>query len=140
MSHAPGSPPTKVEVTFIETAPQAPILTKNSFTRKYAKSRGGAKPVKKEQKFDMTIYANQVKAVVDPIFTAKSNASGLSHLSASILFYPKENGEITNIKVLESSGNKKFDKLCVDSLMEVGFIPPPPARITTEGIVWIFGN
>lgn len=146
LGHAPGlntSPaPSNVEINIVEHPKKvndAPILQKSPTRPKYAKLGERDSKVKKEQKVDMMDYANQLKAKVDPVFVAKNRGQFGTGLQAIISFYPKQNGEITNIRVLRSSGNKNFDRMCIDTLLEVGFIPPPPAELTVKGVEWTFG-
>lgn len=133
----------KIEVNIVETPKfhrQPPIL---NYSRKYAEPGDGPSSSKKVEKIDMTDYANQLKALVDPIWYAKIKRYHLPptvFLSTEVLIFPDKYGMIISVKVIKSSGSWDFDQLAVQALREVKQIPKPPDSLVKEGIEWEFSN
>lgn len=117
---------------------QAPILP--TLAKPLILGRGGGK-VYKEQKVDMTQYANQLKAAVDPVWY--SHVHGLeSHLlkkyTTIVLLFPDKHGNIKSMKIVKGSGDEMLDTLAIQTFREVGQIPIPPESLIKEGIEWEF--
>jgi TonB family protein len=133
----------KLEVNIVEKSkfhPQPPLL---SYSRKSLKVGNGEPAGKKVEKIDLTDYANQLKALVDPIWYSKIMQYHLPptlFLSTIVLIYPDKYGMILSVKILKSSGNRGFDQLALDALHEVKQIPKPSDLLVKEGIEWDFSN
>lgn len=136
----------KISVNIVERQkfrPQPPILKKNSVSRKYAKTGTGKNESKKETKVDLNDYANQLKAIVDPIWVSKMQPLNLPpslFLSTIVLIFPDLYGRIVSVKIIKSSGSKDFDRLALDAVREAGSFPKPPDSLIKDGIEWNFSN
>lgn len=94
---------------------------------------------KKGKKVDLNTYALQVKAIVDPIFYAKAMpiyGGKKIYRETKLLIFVDEYGSIRGIKVLETSGDAKFDNLTVETFQEAAVLPNPPEVVIKEGIEW----
>ena len=133
----------KIEVNIRESSKQhfqAPILPSG---RKSLIRGEGAGTHKKTPEVDMTEYANQLKAVVDPVWVGKIRPLNLPSnvfLLTEVLLFPDKYGNIIKVKVIKSSGSRDFDKLALDALREVKQIPKPPESLVKEGIIWSFSS
>lgn len=119
---------------------QAPILPT---PRKYAKHGEGVGAKGKSQKIDLSNYANQVKAVVDPVWVSKVEPLHLPQnvfLLTEVLLFPDKYGSIVSVKITKSSGSRDFDRLAIQALNEVKRIPKPPESLIKEGIIWEFST
>ena len=120
---------------------QPPILQKSQTLPKYAKLGQGPSKQEKEQQIDMSQYANQLKAVVDPVWY--SHVHGLEDrlnrkLTTIVLLFPDKHGNIKSIRIVKGSGSSDLDALAIQTFREVGTIPNPPDSLVKEGIEWEF--
>lgn len=138
-----GGEATSVEVNIVEKqkiVKQAPILPTSP--KPLIPGRGAGKAGKAQQ-VDMTQYANQVKAAVDPIWLEKVSEVGLQNypnLTTEVLLFPDKYGTIINVRVVKSSGNGVFDSACLIAIREVHQLPKPPEVLVKEGILYEFST
>lgn len=131
----------KVEVKIVEKTKkldQAPILPTS---RKPLIPGPGAGKSEKHEEVDMTDYANQLKAAVDPVWVAKIEPfrSNLSRTyQIIVLLFPDIHGKVVSIRIVKSSGNRSLDALAIQTFREVGQLPKPPESLVKEGIEWEF--
>lgn len=133
----------KIEVNIVQkqkSRPAAPIL---STSRKYAKHGPGEGAKGKDEKIDLTEYANQLKAIVDPIWVSKLKnfrSTKNTFLATEVLIFPDKYGNIVSVRVVKSSGSPAFDKLALDAVREARQIPKPSDLLVKEGIIWEFST
>lgn len=131
----------RVEVKIVEKTKkldQAPILPTS---RKPLIPGPGAGKAEKHEQVDLTDYANQLKAAVDPVWY--SHVHGLEgklsqRLTTIVLLFPDMYGKVVSIRIVKSSGNKSLDALAIQTFREVGQLPKPPESLVKEGIEWEF--
>ncbi len=91
-----------------------------------------------------TAYVDDVRAQVlaawkPPKGTIKKTPSILTRLVVTI----DESGEVTGIKPLQLSGDKKYDDRAVDAINDAGTLPQPPTNLVTlaaDGVVVEFSG
>lgn len=132
---------TKVEVNIIQKTKKqetAPLLHTPSKLLNTGTGTGGRKI---EAKIDMTDYANQLKAVVDPVWVRKiapyRNKFNRSYTTI-VLIFPDRSGRIVLSRVIQSSGLPGLDNMALQTFREIGSIPIPPEALVKEGIIWEF--
>jgi TonB family protein len=126
----------KTEVTFIQKAESAPILHTLGKPLIRGQNVGLAQKV---QKVDMSDYANQLKATVDPIWIGKIGPyqSKLSQTyEIIVLLLIDKYGRVSNMKIKKSSGVPKLDELALSVFRDIGAIPNPPESVVKEGVEW----
>jgi TonB family protein len=126
----------KVQVTLIQKEQNGPILPSY---RKPLKLLGSGFGGKKVQKVDMTAYANQLKALVDPRWVEKIEPyqSKLNHqYEIIVLLSVDKHGNIYRVTVKKGSGDQFFDNLAVQTFREIGTVPIPPESVVKDGIEW----
>lgn len=130
---------TKIEVEIYPKTSKSQKPLKNSFIRKSLIPRPGPTNTKKDDKIDLTDYANQLKAVVDPVWVR--NIQGVhKNYSLICLIFVSRSGSIRSVKVIKSSGYADIDQIAVNTFREVGTLPQPPDIIVEKGIEWELSN
>lgn len=89
-------------------------------------------------------YAEQVQARILAAWKPsrgiiRKNPSIVTRLVVSI----DRSGNVTGIKALQLSGDKKYDKKAVDAINDAGTLPPPPANLVdlaAEGVIVEFSG
>lgn len=104
------------------------------------RSNDNKPPGQKGPPVDMSVYANQIKVKVDPVWyrNIQPYLRSCRTLNNEIFISVSNDGRISNVSVFKSSGNRDFDRIALDTLREVGSLPKPPEVLVTEGIIWSF--
>lgn len=113
--------------------PTTPSQTETS--TQGAKPRHSAAP-----EVDLSVYANQLKVLVDPKWVQNSVGFNKRKYSLEVLILVLANGNIKSIKVIKSSGYLDLDETAIATLREVGSFPPPPSAVIKDGLIWEFSN
>ncbi len=87
----------------------------------------------------MTDYANQVKAVVDPVWLSHIQPLQ-AHLNKTyeiiILLSVDKRGNVYRSKIIKSSGDTFYDELAIQTFREANQFPIPPESVVKDGIEW----
>lgn len=124
-----------VEISYQQS--QKPLLP--SVSRKYAESGGEGNNTKKEEKIDLSDYANQLKILVDPVWVSYAKNFSRNYL-VTVMIYPDESGKIISVSIKKSSGFSDVDLAALKTFKIVKTIPKPPDIIVQKGIEWDFSN
>lgn len=127
-----------VEVKFVGNPKNSTFLPTPA---KSLKSGSGQIRATQHPKIDLKTYADQLKAIVDPVYYSKIMPilnQNNKNLTTIILFFPNSYGRIVSMQVIKSSGSPEIDQVAIDTLNEVGSIPKPPELLVKEGIEWSF--
>ncbi len=131
----------KIEVNIVENhkKQESPPLLPTS-PKSLIPSREGGK-VTKHQEIDMSEYANQLKAIVDPIWYRNIHEfinKPHKRFITIVLLFLDNSGSIKSVRVVKRSGNSSFDNLAIQTFRESGQLPIPPELLIKEGIEWTF--
>lgn len=126
-------PPTKIEVTLIQKDRKQ---QKQVYQVKHVKLGKPPGAIPKGSKIDLKDYADQLKALVDPIFVENLIGKKYAGLNIIVLLSVSRSGMITNVTVKKSSGNRGYDELAVKTFWQVKKIPKPPEELVKLGIIW----
>ncbi len=94
-----------------------------------------------EGKKTLETYAEELKAIVDPVWYVKLRP--ILHTmdrvyTTNVLLFPDKYGNIVSVKVVGSSGRRDLDQIALDTFRSIGKIPKPPEALVKEGILWDF--
>ncbi len=105
---------------------KAPRITTDDIVRDIMRGgQGGATQSRPEQDMMATYFARLVRALQ----LAHEKPPGLSdQLEAQVAFSVAVNGDISDVRIARSSGDRDFDQSALDAFKRVGSIGPTPNR------------
>lgn len=139
----------KVQVEFRQNLKSAPVSATPGKLLNSLESKNHDKNAGKKAKLggakltqaDMTEYANQVKALVDPEWVQEIQVYLQNHnvlFTTEVLILFDTYGKITSVKIVKSSGSYTIDHIALNTLKTVNTFPKPP--IGLNNIIWSFSN
>ncbi len=128
-----------IEVTMIENEKKSQKPLKPEYPGKPLIPGPGEGSDQKDEKIDLTDYANQVKLKVDPVWVR--NIKGFNKkFYLEVLLLIDKRGSIISVKVIKSSGYVELDECAVATFREVANLPIPPKKVVEGGITWELSN
>jgi len=70
--------------------------------------------------------------VINTIKAQWANVVARAGLVAAVRFEIAADGEVSNVRLAQSSGNPAYDASAVRAVQHVSRLPPPPARYASE--------
>jgi len=77
----------------------------------------------------LDVYYKTISKRIQKNLILPPNIDSSIFLTAQVSFYMRENGEIYNVGIEKSSGNKRFDSYCIKSVTDTSPLPPPPNEL-----------
>lgn len=139
-----------IEVSIVEQAKAAPIpgvyLPAPLPKRPLDEGSGGTP--KEAKDLILTTYADQIKAVVDPIYYTlvikkleELRAQGSVTLTTEITVIIDKTGDIKSTRITKSCGDANLDAYATRTFRSISTLPAPPKEIILNGrteLIWTF--
>lgn len=125
---------------YLSPTPAKPLIPRRGVISEDKKQLGDSGGEVLVPSLTLQDYADQLKAIVDPIWYSdilKVVASTGIYYETKLLIFLDKYGSIISVKVIESSGRRDIDQVALNVLKQVGTLPKPPESLT-EGITWSF--
>jgi TonB family protein len=74
----------------------------------------------------LALYFQRVRALIDANFTEPKGM--MEELSTMVQFTIQANGVVTDVRIVDSSGDDTFDRAALEAVKALGTLDPPPGN------------